>query len=162
MENTSSDLVALPKTVLVVDDSNIMRRLVSEIVGMDPDFQVIDTAENGKIALQKVRKLKPDVILLDIEMPELSGLETLRRLGLRSPSKVVILSSLGGEGTPERAEALRLGAAEVLDKPSGSVSMDIKASRGSAVMRALRRVTGLPLHESDEEAASADVAIEQP
>jgi class 3 adenylate cyclase/response regulator of citrate/malate metabolism len=162
METTPYVAVALPKTVLVVDDSNIMRRLVSEIVGMDPDFQVIDTAENGKIALQKVRKLKPDVILLDIEMPELSGLETLRRLGLRSPSKVVILSSLGGEGTPERAEALRLGAAEVLDKPSGSVSMDIKSSRGSAVMRALRRVTGLPLHESDEEAASADVAIEQP
>lgn len=139
------------KTVLVVDDSNIMRRLVSEIVGTDPDFKVVDTAENGKIALQKVRKLKPDVILLDIEMPELSGLETLRRLGLRSPSKVVILSSLGGEGTPERAEALRLGAAEVLDKPSGSVSMDIKSSRGSAVLRALRRVCGLPLADGDED-----------
>ncbi len=134
---------SLPKTVLVVDDSNIMRRLVREIVESDPDFKVVDTAENGKIALQKVRLLKPDVILLDIEMPELSGLETLRRLGLRSPSKVVILSSLGGEGTPERAEALRLGAAEVLDKPSGSVSMDIKSSRGSLVVQALRRVTGL-------------------
>ncbi len=144
----------LPKTVLVVDDSNIMRRLVSEIVASDPDFKVIDTAENGKIALQKVRQLKPDVILLDIEMPELSGLETLRRLGLRSPSKVVILSSLGGEGTPERAEALRLGAAEVLDKPSGSVSMDIKTSRGSAVVKALRRVTGLPV-EDDEAPALA-------
>ncbi len=162
METLPSAAAATPKTVLVVDDSNIMRRLVSEIVGTDPDFKVIDTAENGKIALQKVRKLKPDVILLDIEMPELSGLETLRRLGLRSPSKVVILSSLGGEGTPERAEALRLGAAEVLDKPSGSVSMDIKSSRGSAVMRALRRVTGLPLEDSGEEPALGDVSIEQP
>jgi len=109
MEAAAPTPASGPKTVLVVDDSNIMRRLVSEIVGMDPDFKVVDTAENGKIALQKVRLLKPDVILLDIEMPELSGLETLRRLGLRSPSKVVILSSLGGEGTPERAEALRLG-----------------------------------------------------
>ena len=147
----------LPKTVLVVDDSNIMRRLVSEIVATDPDFKVIDTAENGKVALKKVRIHKPDVILLDIEMPELSGLETLRRLGLRSPSKVVILSSLGGEGTPERAEAFKLGAADVLDKPSGSVSMDIKSSRGSAVMRALRKVVGLPLSEADaalEEAAN--------
>ncbi len=153
---------ALPKTVLVVDDSNIMRRLVSEIVGTDPDFKVVDTAENGKIALQKVRLLKPDVILLDIEMPELSGLETLRRLGLRSPSKVVILSSLGGEGTPERAEALRLGAAEVLDKPSGSVSMDIKSSRGSAVMQALRRVTGLPTDDAATSGAPDAPPEEEP
>jgi len=164
MENQPTTAAHVPKTVLVVDDSNIMRRLVSEIVGMDPDFKVVDTAENGKIALQKVRLLKPDVILLDIEMPELSGLETLRRLGLRSPSKVVILSSLGGEGTPERAEALRLGAAEVLDKPSGSVSMDIKSSRGSAVMKALRRVTGLPLDDEDAAAANApgESVIEAP
>jgi class 3 adenylate cyclase/DNA-binding NarL/FixJ family response regulator len=159
MSSETSTTQSGPKTVLVVDDSNIMRRLVSEIVGTDPDFKVIDTAENGKIALQKVRKLKPDVILLDIEMPELSGLETLRRLGLRSPSKVVILSSLGGEGTPERAEALRLGAAEVLDKPSGSVSMDIKSSRGSAVIRALRRVCGLPLSEEDEQNEAAQLGI---
>ena len=147
---------SLPKTVLVVDDSNIMRRLVREIVESDPDFKVVDTAENGKIALQKVRLLKPDVILLDIEMPELSGLETLRRLGLRSPSKVVILSSLGGEGTPERAEALRLGAAEVLDKPSGSVSMDIKSSRGSLVVQALRRVTGLASTAPEPESSGAE------
>ncbi len=160
MEAASPTQASGPKTVLVVDDSNIMRRLVSEIVGMDPDFKVVDTAENGKIALQKVRLLKPDVILLDIEMPELSGLETLRRLGLRSPSKVVILSSLGGEGTPERAEALRLGAAEVLDKPSGSVSMDIKSSRGSAVMRALRRVTGLPLEDTDTPTDAEEAPIE--
>jgi class 3 adenylate cyclase/DNA-binding NarL/FixJ family response regulator len=151
---------SLPKTVLVVDDSNIMRRLVREIVESDPDFKVVDTAENGKIALQKVRLLKPDVILLDIEMPELSGLETLRRLGLRSPSKVVILSSLGGEGTPERAEALRLGAAEVLDKPSGSVSMDIKSSRGSLVVQALRRVTGLASTAAEADAPAAEQETE--
>ena len=138
------DIPDLRKKILVVDDSNIMRRLVKEIVESDPDLCVIDTAENGKIALQKVRLLKPDVILLDIEMPELSGLETLRRLGLRSTSKVVILSSLGVEGSPERAEALRLGAADVLDKPSGSVSMDIKSSRGSKIVQTLRRICGLP------------------
>ncbi|NBV86423.1 MAG: response regulator, partial [Verrucomicrobia bacterium] len=158
MEPETSAPHSLPKTVLVVDDSNIMRRLVREIVESDPDFKVVDTAENGKVALQKVRRLKPDVILLDIEMPELSGLETLRRLGLRSPSKVVILSSLGGEGTPERAEALRLGAAEVLDKPSGSVSMDIKSSRGSQVVQALRRVTGLASTAPEPESAGFEEA----
>ena len=110
-------MMDLRKSILVVDDSSIMRRLVREIVESDPDFHVIDTAENGKVALQKVRLHKPDCILLDIEMPELSGLDTMRRLGLRSPSKIVILSSLGYEGSKERAEALRLGAADVIDKP---------------------------------------------
>src|ERR1035438_3438767 len=110
----SDSSVVAKKTVLVVDDSNLMRRLVSEIVESDPELRVVDVAENGKIALQKVRIHKPDCILLDIEMPELSGLDTLRRLGLRSSSKIVILSSLGYEGSAERAEALRLGAADVI------------------------------------------------
>jgi two-component system chemotaxis response regulator CheB len=105
---------------------------------------VIDTAENGKIALQKVRTHKPDCVLLDIEMPELSGIDTMRRLGLRSQSKVVILSALGYEGSAARAEALRLGAADVIEKPSGSVSMDIKTARGSIINQTLRRVLGLP------------------
>ncbi|KAF0223430.1 MAG: adenylate [Rhodospirillaceae bacterium] len=132
------------KTILIVDDSSIMRRLVREIVEADPIFRVVDVAENGKIALQKVREHKPDAVLLDIEMPELSGLDTMRRLGLRSSSKIIILSSLGYEGSKERAEALRLGAADVIDKPSGSVSMDIKAARASVINQTLRRVLGLP------------------
>ena len=147
------------KTVLVVDDSNLMRRLVSEIVESDPELRVVDVAENGKIALQKVRIHKPDCILLDIEMPELSGLDTLRRLGLRSSSKIVILSSLGYEGSAERAEALRLGAADVIDKPSGSVSMDIKSARGSLINKTLRRVLGLPVNH--EPAGEETVAGEQ-
>jgi len=80
------------KRILVVDDSFIMRNLMTEIVESDPDLEVVGTAEDGKIALQRVRQLKPDVVLLDIRMPEMSGLETLRRLGLRSACKVVVLS----------------------------------------------------------------------
>lgn len=137
-------MTTAPKTILIVDDSSIMRRLVREIVEADPMFRVVDVAENGKIALQKVREHKPDAVLLDIEMPELSGLDTMRRLGLRSSSKIIILSSLGYEGSKERAEALRLGAADVIDKPSGSVSMDIKAARASVINQTLRRVLCLP------------------
>jgi two-component system chemotaxis response regulator CheB len=134
----------LPKTVLVVDDSAVMRRLLSEIVAADPEFRVVDVAENGRVALSKVREHKPDAVLLDIEMPELSGLDTLRRLGLRSPSKVIIVSHLGYEGSRERAEAFRLGAADVIDKPSGSVSMDLVSARGAILNQTLRRVLGLP------------------
>ena len=79
-----------PFKVLVVDDSFIIRKLVSEIVVSDRDFVVAGQAENGKAALRLVREVKPDLVLLDIEMPDMSGLETLRRLGLRSPCHVII------------------------------------------------------------------------
>jgi class 3 adenylate cyclase/ActR/RegA family two-component response regulator len=133
------------KRVLVVDDSFIMRKLVTEIVESDPDLEVVDTAENGMVALKKVRQVKPDVVLLDIEMPEMSGLETLRRLGLRSPCKVVILSSLvDNADSAERIEALRLGAVATIAKPSGGVSLDLKQKRASKIVDVLRRTLGLP------------------
>ena len=133
------------RRVLIVDDSFIMRRLVKEIVESDPDLTVCGSAENGKVALAMVRSQKPDVILLDIEMPEMSGLETLRRLGLRSPSKVVILSSLvAEEDAAERIEALRLGAFAAVGKPSGAVSLDLKQHRASEIVAAVRRATNLP------------------
>jgi class 3 adenylate cyclase/ActR/RegA family two-component response regulator len=133
------------KRVLVVDDSFIMRKLVKEIVESDPDLEVVDTAENGMIALKKVRQIKPDAVLLDIEMPEMSGLETLRRLGLRSPCKVVILSSVVGTmDSAERVEALRLGAVATIAKPSGGVSLDLKQKRASQIVDVLRKTLGLP------------------
>jgi class 3 adenylate cyclase/CheY-like chemotaxis protein len=141
---TGADPGAAPRRILIVDDSFIMRKLVRGIVESDPDLVVADVAENGRIALQKVREVKPDLILLDIEMPEMSGLEALRRLGLRCTSKVVILSSLGVEGSAEAAEAMRLGAAAVLAKPSGSVSLDIEQREGARILRTVRAVLGLP------------------
>jgi class 3 adenylate cyclase/CheY-like chemotaxis protein len=133
------------KRVLVVDDSFIMRNVVRQIVESDPDLEVVDTAENGMTALKKVRQIKPDVVLLDIEMPEMSGLETLRRLGLRSPCKVVILSNyVGNADSAERTEALRLGAVATIAKPSGSVSLDLKQMRESRIVAVLRKTLGLP------------------
>jgi two-component system chemotaxis response regulator CheB len=132
------------KRILVVDDSPLMRRLITEIVEADPDLSVVDVAENGKVALAKVRQHHPDCVLLDIEMPELSGLDTMRRLRLRSPAKVVILSHLGHEGSRLRAQALRLGAADVIDKPTAAVSPDLRNTRGSIIQQTLRRVLGLP------------------
>jgi len=133
------------KRILVVDDSFIMRNLMTEIVESDPDLEVVGTAEDGKIALQRVRQLKPDVVLLDIRMPEMSGLETLRRLGLRSACKVVVLSSLVVDtDSADRVEALRLGAVATIAKPSGGVSLDLKQKRASQVVRVVRQALGLP------------------
>ncbi|HEY4985946.1 MAG TPA: response regulator, partial [Bradyrhizobium sp.] len=136
---------AARKRVLVVDDSFIMRNMVRQIVESDPELEVVDTAENGMIALKKVRQIKPDVVLLDIEMPEMSGLETLRRLGLRSPCKVVILSNfVGNTESAERLEALRLGAVATIAKPSGGVGLDLRQMRESKIVQVLRKTLGLP------------------
>jgi CheY-like chemotaxis protein len=139
------------KRVLVVDDSPLMRRLITEIVEADPDLRVVDVAENGRVALEKVRQHRPDCVLLDIEMPELSGLDTMRRLRLRSPAKIVILSHLGHDGSRVRAQALRLGAADVIDKPTAAVSPDLRSTRGSLIQETLRRVLGLPAAQVNRE-----------
>ena len=133
------------KRVLVVDDSFITRNVLRQIVESDPDLEVVDTAENGMIALAKVREMKPDLVLLDIEMPEMSGLETLRRLGLRSPCKVVVLSNyVGKPHSTERTEAMRLGAVATIAKPSGGVGLDLKQMRQSGIVTVLRKTLGLP------------------
>jgi CheY-like chemotaxis protein len=141
---------AAPKRVLVVDDSAVMRRLITQIVEDDPDLCVVAVAENGRVALEKVREHRPDCVLLDVEMPELSGLETIRRLRLRSAAKVVILSHLGLEGSRVRAEALRLGAVDVIDKPTGALSRDLRATRGDVIQQTLRRVLGLATRRGSE------------
>src|SRR5262249_14189111 len=147
--------VTNPKKILIVDDSFIMRRLIAEIVESDPDFRVVDSAENGKIALRKVRETKPDLVLLDLEMPEMSGLDTLRRLGLRSQCKVVILSILTSENSTESAEARRLGAVDIVQNPPGSVRLDINARMGDELLRRLRGVVGLRMRASQ---SATDIA----
>lgn len=121
-----------PVSVLVVDDSALMRNLVSKIVESVPGLRVADKAMNGVFALQKIPRCDPDVIVLDIEMPEMNGIEFLKernRLGLDIP--VVILSSLAKKGAEVTMEALALGAADFITKPSGSVSSDIHTVAGT-------------------------------
>ncbi len=120
-----------PVSVLVVDDSALMRNLISKIIEATPGLKVADKAMNGVFALQKIPRCNPDVIVLDIEMPEMNGIEFLkerRRLALDIP--VIILSSLAKEGAAITMEALALGAVDFITKPSGSVSSDIHTVAG--------------------------------
>jgi two-component system, chemotaxis family, protein-glutamate methylesterase/glutaminase len=120
-----------PVSVLVVDDSALMRNLISKIIEATPGLVVADKAMNGVFALQKIPRCDPDAIVLDIEMPEMNGIEFLRerkRLGLDIP--VIILSSLAKEGAEVTMEALALGASDFITKPSGSVSSDIHTVAG--------------------------------
>jgi two-component system chemotaxis response regulator CheB len=120
-----------PVSVLVVDDSALMRNLVSKIIEAAPGLRVADKAMNGIFALQKIPRCDPDVIVLDIEMPGMNGIEFLKerkRLGLDIP--VVILSAVATEGAAVTMEALALGAVDFITKPSGSVSSDIHTVAG--------------------------------
>ncbi|QER42118.1 chemotaxis response regulator protein-glutamate methylesterase [Thermodesulfobacterium sp. TA1] len=105
--------------VLVVDDSAIMRKLIVDILKEEKDIEVVDTAKNGKEAIEKAKTLKPDVITLDIEMPEMDGIEALKFLRKEVPStKVIMFSSLTQEGAKATIEALALGAYDFVPKPS--------------------------------------------
>jgi two-component system chemotaxis response regulator CheB len=137
------------KQILVVDDSFIMRTIIKDIVDSDPDLEVAGFAENGKVGLQRVRELKPDAILLDLEMPEMSGIDMLKRLVLLGKAKVIVVSSVGQTGSPQALEARRLGAIDVIAKPSGAMSLDLQAKKGHEIVQSLRRALALDPNDSD-------------
>jgi len=110
--------------VLVVDDSALMRRIVSDMLSEDERIDVCGIARNGQEALEAVERLLPDVITLDIEMPVKNGLEVLPELATTYP--VIMLSSLTKEGADATLRALDAGAFDFIAKPSGSISLDIR------------------------------------
>lgn len=137
--------------ILVVDDSMFMRRLISDAVAEDPDFEVIGTAKDGQEAVRLVRELKPDAVTMDLEMPVMNGLEALRSIMADNPTPVVMLSSLTEEGAKETIRALELGAVDFVRKPSGSISLDLYKVKSSlleklhiAVLTNLRRRSPQP------------------
>jgi len=112
--------------VIVVDDSAMMRAELSRIIQQDPKLQVVDTAKNGSTVLELIKKHQPDVITLDIEMPVMNGIETLKLIMKESPLPVVMISQLTNTGAAETIEALHIGAFDFIHKPSGSVSLEMK------------------------------------
>ncbi|MCL7413268.1 MAG: chemotaxis response regulator protein-glutamate methylesterase [ANME-2 cluster archaeon] len=111
--------------VLIVDDSAFMRTLISDIVDDDPELEVIDTASNGLVAIEKNVQLRPDVILMDVEMPKLDGITALSHIMDNNPTPVVMLSNLTQKGTHTTIKALEAGAVDFIPKPSGSISLNI-------------------------------------
>ena len=109
--------------VLVVDDSAIVRRILSEAVAREPDLEVVGTAPDPFVARDLILRLKPDVVTLDIEMPRMDGLTFLTKLMQYHPLPVIVVSSVGQSSSEAAIEALRRGAVEVLAKPSGPYSV---------------------------------------
>lgn len=103
--------------VLVVDDSALMRKLIPIILERDPDVEVVGTAMDGAFALRKISELKPDVVTLDLEMPRMDGIETLRLIMRSAPLPVIVFSTHSKEGAYSTFKALALGAIDFVAKP---------------------------------------------
>jgi len=111
--------------VLVVDDSAFMRKLISDFLSEHPRLHVVGTARDGQEALQKIEQLNPDVVTLDVEMPVMNGLETLKHIMQKKPLPVVMISSTTTEGAENTILALQYGAVDFIAKPSGAISLDL-------------------------------------
>ena len=113
-------------TVLVVDDSAFMRRLITQILEESGEFRVVGTARNGFDALQKVHALDPALVTMDVDMPELDGLQALGYIMSETPRPVVMLSAATTHsGHDATLRALELGAVDFVRKPSGAISLDL-------------------------------------
>lgn len=125
--------------VLIVDDSFLMRRIIRNILEKDETLEVVGEASDGVVALEKVSELSPDIILLDIEMPNMDGIEFLRRAKLVTSAKVIIISSVARIDSPEAQAVLELGAADIIPKPSGVLSIDFEEQKSLELLDAIHK-----------------------
>ncbi|WP_281887602.1 chemotaxis response regulator protein-glutamate methylesterase [Paenibacillus sp. YYML68] len=157
-----------PLDVLVVDDSVFMRKLISDFIAEDPGLRVVALAKNGKEAVELVKKHRPSVVTMDIEMPEMNGLDALRIIMKECPVPVVMLSSLTQEGATETLKALEWGAVDFVGKPSGSISLDLHKVKKLLLEKlhiaARSNISRLKLYElrADSSARSSDQALLRP
>jgi len=152
-----------PVKVLVVDDSAFMRFTITKHLNDIPGIVVLGAAKDGREALELIPKLKPDVVTLDVEMPNLDGLSTLREIMARHPLPVVMLSSLTSEGTLETVRALTLGAVDFVAKPDNKANMaSILEDVGNKVLRAAKaKVWQTPNRPQTFEPISAAKAMDK-
>ncbi|MGC5771472.1 protein-glutamate methylesterase/protein-glutamine glutaminase [Paenibacillus pabuli] len=138
--------------VLVVDDSAFMRKIVSDLIEADSEFKVTATASNGKEAIQKVIDLKPDIITMDVEMPEMNGLDALKSIMKHSFVPVIMLSGINEQGMKETIMALEAGAFDFIRKPSIVHDQDI-AQVGKALVERMRAAMDEIRRKAEREAS---------
>ncbi len=150
-----------PIRVLVVDDSAVVRKLVTTALQSDPDIEVVGTAIDPYAARDKIQTLNPDVLTLDIEMPRMDGLTFLKIIMQQRPLPVIILSSLTQRGTHAAMEALKLGAFDILAKPGGPYSF---GDLGPQLIARIKATAGarLPAFAPRPAAAVAAAAAPKP
>jgi two-component system chemotaxis response regulator CheB len=148
--------------VLVVDDSAVVRKAITDSLSRDPEIEVVGSACDPYVAREKIVRLEPDVLTLDLEMPRMDGLTFLRILMKHNPMPVVVVSSLTQAGSRAAMEAMEAGAMDVLAKPDGTMSIGALGERlafhvkAAAAASRWRRVTGPAATDGGTAAAPAD------
>ncbi|MDH4273479.1 MAG: chemotaxis response regulator protein-glutamate methylesterase [Gammaproteobacteria bacterium] len=155
--------------VLIVDDSGFFRRRIADILNGDSQIEVIDTAENGLIAVEKTLKLKPDVVTMDIEMPVMDGITAVKRIMAVAPVPILMFSSLTTEGAKATFEALEAGAVDYLPKRFEDISSDHNLAKqmlrdkvreiGLHGRKALLKPSPLPNHVKVIEKKFSDASV---
>ena len=121
--------------VLIVDDSSVIRTLLTKILSSDPEIEVVGTAQDPYVAREKLVHLKPDVMTLDVEMPRMDGLSFLEKVMEHFPVRTIVVSSLTAAGSETYFRALALGAVDVVEKPSLNVSQGMAAMSADLIAR---------------------------
>lgn len=147
-----------PTRVLIVDDSALIRKILSEILSSDPEIEVVGTANDPFIARDRIKELDPDVITLDVEMPRMDGLTFLANLMRLRPTPVVMISSLTEKGAEVTLRALEIGAVDFLAKPAtgGQLRIDSYAEEVIAKVKAASRARVRPRSLEGRGQASAN------
>ncbi|MGH1329373.1 MAG: protein-glutamate methylesterase/protein-glutamine glutaminase [Paracoccaceae bacterium] len=142
----------MPKTrVLIVDDSPTMRRLLRAVLEPDPRLEIVAEASSASAARDAVNTYRPDVMTLDVEMPNMSGLEFLERLMRHRPMPVVMVSTLTRKGSRAAIEALSLGAVECVEKPKAGTSDVFNKLADTLVMAGAAQVRQLPPRKTNQD-----------
>jgi two-component system chemotaxis response regulator CheB len=121
--------------ILVVDDSLLMQKVLVDLLQSDSQISVIGTARNGEEALAKIATLHPDVVTLDIEMPRMNGLTTVRKIMESNPLPVVMISALAQREAQLTLKALEFGAVDYVPKPSGTISLNMNSVKDELISK---------------------------
>lgn len=133
--------------VFIVENSILMQKVISEILSLDPQIEVIGSAEFGRDALEKIPQVSPDVVTLDINLPDINGLTVIKELMCNFPVRIIVVSAYTQSGADLTLRSLEAGALDFISKPSGEVSLDLYNFKDEIISK-IKLVTNIDLNKA--------------